>query len=144
MDKSQMWAIIIFPVIIQLQPWQSTNIFQKISARTPTSWVRSRTVWTFPNGGVMWWTSIEAEVQDTIGSRQAAWRWYGCVARGMSRPMGGGLLGGVIAGGGAFGLVYKWGRERNKTDKWSEYMVGDTYYELAWIGPCLTWKDFHE
>jgi hypothetical protein len=64
----------------------------------------------------------------------------------MSRPMSGGLLGGVIAGGGVVivRLAYKQERERSTTNKSSEYMQGGTYYELAWMGPRLTWKDFYE
>jgi hypothetical protein len=65
--------------------------------------------------------------------------WF---AEGMPTPMSGKLLGGVIAGGGAVIVIlaYKQGRERSTTDKSSEYMQGGTYYELAWIGPRLTWK----
>ena len=43
----------------------------------------------------------------------------------MSRPTSGGLLGGVIAGGAVIvRLVYKGGKERNATDKSSEYVQG--------------------
>ncbi len=47
--------------------------------------------------------------------------------------MSGRLLGGVIAGGGGavtLGLANKRGRERNATDKSTEYTLGGAYYNF--------------
>jgi hypothetical protein len=53
----------------------------------------------------------------------------------MSMPMSGRLLGGVIAGGGGavtLGLANKRGRERNATDKSTEYSWGAL--TISWLG----------